>query len=83
MSFRLQMRQLNARERTYRQLLLDAPDPFETSRSNVMAGPVTIASVRAFVQAQVDAMDPKWRGVFMGLIFIILVCVAGLIAFPG
>jgi hypothetical protein len=48
-----------------------------------MAGPVTIASVRAFVQAQVDAMDPKWRGVFMGLIFIILVCVAGLIAFPG
>jgi hypothetical protein len=38
MSFRLQMRQLNARERTYRQLLLDAPDPFETGRSNVMAG---------------------------------------------
>jgi hypothetical protein len=36
-----------------------------------------------FVQAQVDAMDPKWRGVFMGLIFIILVCAAGLIAFPG
>jgi hypothetical protein len=33
------------------------------------------------VQAQVDAMDPKWRGVFVGLIFIILVCFAALLAF--
>jgi hypothetical protein len=33
MVFRLQMRQLNERERTYLQLLLDAPDPFETNRT--------------------------------------------------
>ena len=31
MFFRLQMRQLNGRERTYPQLPLDAPVPFETA----------------------------------------------------
>jgi hypothetical protein len=34
------------------------------------------------VQERADAVDPNWRGVFVGLIFIILICAAGLIAFP-
>jgi hypothetical protein len=35
-----------------------------------------------FVTERVDAMDPTWRGVLVGLISISLVCAAGLIAFP-
>jgi len=45
--FRLQMKQLNGREHTYPQLLLDAPDLFEACRlKNNMTGLVTIASIR-------------------------------------
>ena len=36
-----------------------------------------------YVQARVDAMEPNRRAVFVALIFIILVCVAALIAFQG
>jgi hypothetical protein len=36
-----------------------------------------------FGQERVDAMDPTWRGVLIGLIVIILVCAVLLIVFPG
>jgi hypothetical protein len=32
-----------------------------------------------FAQERVDAMDPNWRGIFVGLIIIILICAAGCI----
>jgi uncharacterized iron-regulated membrane protein len=34
------------------------------------------------LQERADAMDPNWRGVFIALIFIILMCAVALFAFP-
>src|SRR5215472_14315225 len=55
---RLQMRHLSVKERTYRRLLLDAPDPFETHgdiRGHLLRAlliAVTIAAVPVCSQAQ-------------------------------
>ena len=55
---RLQMRHLSVKERTYRRLLLDAPDPFETHgdiRGHMLRAlliAVTIAAVPVCSQAQ-------------------------------